>query len=86
MPVNETILETLSIENLKTIAEAGAFHFALSMGNATAHQQQLNQIATATVGAIVKRLVELDVNEAAGIVPVVQELVKGAGTTPPVTV
>lgn len=85
MPVNDTILETLSIENLKTIAEASAFHFALSMGNAQSHQQQLNQVATASVGAIVKRLCEMDVNEAAGMVPLVQELTKGAQTTPPTT-
>lgn len=85
MPANETVVDTISIGNLKTIAEAGAFHMGLALGNAVSHQQQMNQVATAAVGAIVKRLVEIDVNEAAGLVPLVQQLVKGAQTTPPPT-
>lgn len=85
MAANETIVETLSIGNLKTIAEAGSFSMGIAFQNAVSHQQAMNQVMVASVGAITKRLVEVDVNEAAGLVPLVQQLTKGAQTTPPVT-
>ena len=85
MPVNETTVDTINIANLKTIAEAGAHSMGMAMQNAVSHQQSMNAIGVAGVGAIVKRLVELDVNEAAGIAPLLQQLAKVAQTTPPPT-
>jgi hypothetical protein len=85
VPVNETTVDTINIANLKTIAEAGAHSMGLAMQNAVSHQQAMNQVSLAGVGAMVKRLVEVDVNEAAGIAPLLQQLAKVAQTTPPPT-
>jgi hypothetical protein len=85
VPADPTTVETLNIANLKTIAEAGAFSYALAMQNSVANQQAMNQIQQAGVAAMVKRLVEVDVNEAAGIAPLLQQLAKVAQTTPPPT-
>lgn len=83
MPVNETTLDTVMIANLKTIAEAGSHSFALAMQNQVSHQQAMNQVGLAGSGAITKRLVEIDVAEAAALAPLVGELAKIAQTTPP---
>jgi hypothetical protein len=83
MPADPTTVETLNIGNLKTIAEAGSFAMGLAMQNAVANQQAMFQVQQAGVAAMVKRLVEVDVNEAAGIAPLLQQLAKVAQTTPP---
>ena len=67
MPANETIVDTLSISNLKTIAEAGAHSVALAFENAVSHQQAMNQIQLAAVGAIVKGMTEIDPAQAVSI-------------------
>jgi hypothetical protein len=85
MPANETTVDTINIANLKTVAEAGSHSIALSFQNSVANQQSMNQITVAGGGQIMKRLVELDVEEAAAAAPLLQELVKIAQTTPPVT-
>lgn len=85
MAANETTVDTINIANLKTIAEAGAHSMGLAMQNAVSHQQSMNAVGVAGVGAMVKRLVEVDVNEAAGIAPLLQQLAKVAQTTPPQT-
>ena len=85
MPVDETTVQTLNIGYLKTIAEAGSHSMGLAMQNSVSHQQAMNQVSVAAVGAMVKRLVEVDVNEAAGIAPLLQQLAKIAQTTPPPT-
>lgn len=85
MPVNEPILDTLAISSLTTIPSASSHAFGLSFANQTSHQGAMNTLSAACVGSTVKRLVDLDVNEAAGIVPIVQQLMKGAQGTPPPT-
>ena len=85
MPVNETTIDTISIANLKTVGEAGSHSFALAQQNSVSNQQALNQVLAAGCGGITKRLVEVDVAEAAGMAPILAELAKIAQTTPPVT-
>lgn len=85
MPVNETTLETISIANLKTVGEAGSHSFALAQQNAVSNQQAMNQVLAAGCGQMTKRLVEVDVAEAAGLAPILAELAKIANTTPPPT-
>jgi hypothetical protein len=83
MPVDETTRDTISVENLNTIASISSHSFAQSMQNSVSHAQAANAMGNACVGAIVKRLVELDVAEAAGLSPLVEILGKIANTTPP---
>lgn len=64
MPLAPEIVESVADANLKNVAEAPAFYSALAMGNATAHQQAMQQIQLAAVGAIVKGLTEVDPTEA----------------------
>ena len=75
MPVNPNTLDTVNLLSLN-IPMMSSHSFALAMSNATAHAQAMGLLSTACTGAIVKRLVELDVNEAAGMVPLVQQLMK----------
>lgn len=67
MPVNETIVDTISIDNVKTIAEMGAQAAGLSMQNAVAHQQAMQQLQIAAVGSIVKNITEMDPAQAVSI-------------------
>ena len=60
-------VESVANANLKNVAEAPAFYSALAMGNATAHQQSMQQVQLAATGAIVKKLTEIDVAEAVSI-------------------
>lgn len=85
MPADPTTVDTINIGNLKTIAEAGSHSMGLAMQNAVSHQQAMNAVGVAGVGAMVKRLVEVDVNEAASIAPLLQQMAKVAQTTPPPT-
>ena len=85
MPINETILDTIAITALTTIPAASSHAFGLSFANQSSHQGAMNTLSVACTGSIVKRLVEMDVAEAAAIVPLVQELTKGAQSTPPPT-
>jgi len=67
MPANETIVDTLSIDNMKTIGEMGAHSIGLAMQNAVSHQQAMNQLSLAAVGSIVKNMSELDPAQAVSI-------------------
>lgn len=63
----EKIVESVSVGNLKTIADASAHSMALAMQNAVAHQQAMQQIQLSVVGNITKRLTEVDPAEARSI-------------------
>jgi hypothetical protein len=67
MPINEEIVSSVAIGNVKTIAEAGAHSIALAMENAVAHQNRMNVIAESAVGNIVKNLTEVDPAQAVAI-------------------
>ena len=81
----DDIREAVAVNNVKTIGEAAAFHTAMSMGNAVAHQQAMNQISQAAVGKIVEAIIETRPSEGGVDVATLQQLMKGAQTTPPVT-
>lgn len=78
-------LDTINNTNLKTIAEAGSFAQAQSMQNMVAHTNRMSILAEAATGRLVELLATTDVSEAAALVPLVQQLTKGAQSTPPVT-
>lgn len=85
MPVNETVVDALTIGNVKTIAESGSAAIALATQNAVGHQARLNLLGESALAASIKRLVETDPSEAAALAVIGQQASKTAGNTPPVT-
>lgn len=114
MPVNETIVDTISIENLKSVAGQGAIlanlatanavsNQQIAQQNATSHQQAMNALLLATVGALTNMMTSNDPTQAMSDVKIlqssldqkiaelgasiasIQQLVKGAQSTPPET-
>lgn len=64
MPVNEQVVDSLTIENLKNVAGAGAFYAGLAMRDAVDHSRRINAISEAALGAVIKGLIEIDPAEA----------------------
>ena len=81
----EKIVEAVAVADLKAVAEQPAILANLALGNAVSNQQAMNQIMQATVGKIVEAIVMTSPSEAGGAVAALQQLLKGAQTTPPVT-
>ena len=67
MAANETIVDTLSIENLKTVGGMASHSTGLAMENAVAHQQAMFQIRELAIGRIAKLMTEIDPAEAISI-------------------
>lgn len=67
MPVNETVVDAVAINNVKTLGEAASHSMALAMENAVSHQNRMNIIAESAVGNIVKNLTEVDPAQAVAI-------------------
>jgi len=91
MALDQGVLDSVVNANFKTLAEQVA-------SNAAAHQQRLQLIAESSVGQILNRMNSLDPAEAASIstvnqkiaelgsqVAALQQMLKGAQTTPPET-
>jgi len=85
MPVPQEIIETLAVENLKAVGGFIAAQSNLAFANSVSNQQTVNGIMAAALGKIVKELTETDISEAAGLSTILQQAVKSAGNTPPVT-
>ena len=67
MPLNDTVVDAVAGSNFKNLGEAPAFYSALAMGNAVAHQQQMQTIQAAAVGSVIKSLTEVDPAEAVSL-------------------
>ena len=65
--LNETIVDAVATNNVKTIGESASHSMGLAFANAVAHQNRMNVIAEAAVGNIVKNLTEMDPGQAASI-------------------
>ena len=77
--------EAVSFENVKTTGGLAAFYAGLQMQqslDAAAGWRSLNQ---AIVTKAAELIMEKQVEEAGGLVAALQQLMKGAQTTPPVT-
>lgn len=81
----DDIRESLAVANLKTVAEAPAILSNLAVANALAHQQAMYQIAQASVGKIVESIIAVSPSEGGADIAALQQLLKGAQTTPPTT-
>lgn len=77
--------ESVAGTNLKSLGDAPAFYQNLAYSNAVQHQQAMNQISLAAVGKIVESIIETRPSEGGVDVAALQQLIKGAQTTPPVT-
>lgn len=82
MPIDQGALDAVATGNVKTVAEATSFYAGLAFANAISHQQAMNQILVGAVGQVLKRLTEVDVEEA---ISVMKEL-QGSGMAVPLTV
>lgn len=65
MAADQGLIDSVSNANIKTVAEAPAFYMAQSMGDSVAHQRRVNALTETALGAMIKRLVEVDVQESA---------------------
>lgn len=65
MAADQGIIDSVSNANTKTFGDGPAFYAQLAMGDAVAHQRRINAISETLLGAMGKRLVEVDVQEAA---------------------
>jgi len=81
----DDIREALAVTNLKTVAEAPAVLQNLAVANAISHQQAMNAIAAAATGKIVESIIAVSPAEGGVDVATLQQLMKGAQTTPPLT-
>ena len=63
----DSTVETLNTVNLKTVGEAAAHSIALAYENATAHQNAMNLLREASIGAITKNMTEVDPTQAMSI-------------------
>lgn len=88
--------ESVAATNLKSLADAPAFFQNLAYANAVKAQQALdsilmtqmqamNQISNAATGKIIESIIETRPSEGGFDVAALQQLMKGAQTTPPVT-
>lgn len=77
--------EAVAGTNVKTVGEGPAFFQNMGYQNAVAHQQAMSQIQLATVGKVVELIVNTSPTEGGVDVAALQQLLKGAQTTPPVT-
>ncbi len=77
--------ESVAATNLKVLGDGPAFYTNIAMGNAVAHQQAMQQIQAATIGKVVEAIINVSPSEGGADVAALQQLMKGAQTTPPVT-
>ena len=77
--------ESVAATNLKSLGDGPAFYHNIAMSNAIAHQQGLNQIQTAIVGKVAEAIIGTSPSEGGADVAALQQLIKGAQTTPPQT-
>lgn len=64
MAADQGLIDSVSNANNKTFGDGPAFYAQLAMGDAVAHQRRVNAISETLLGAMGKRLVEVDVQEA----------------------
>lgn len=77
--------ESVAASNLKVTGDGPAFYQNLAYANAVSHQQNMNQISAAIVGKVAEAIITVSPSEGGVDVAALQQLMKGAQTTPPVT-
>ena len=77
--------ESVAATNLKVLGDGPAFYSNLAMANAVSHQQGMQQIQAAIIGKVAEAIIGVSPSEGGADVAALQQLMKGAQTTPPVT-
>lgn len=81
----DDIRESVAATNLKALGDGPALYQNLAYANAVAHQQAMNQISQAATGKIVESIISTSPAEGGSAIAALQQLMKGASLTPPVT-
>jgi hypothetical protein len=79
------IRESVAIANVKTLADGPAFFTNLAMANAVQAQQQLSALGLTILAKATDIIAEKQIEEGGVLVAALQQMIKGAQTTPPVT-
>lgn len=77
--------ESVAATNLKVLGDGPAFYSNLAMSNAVSHQQGMQQIQAAIIGKVAEAIIAVSPSEGGADVAALQQLMKGAQTTPPET-
>jgi len=77
--------EAVAFTDVKAVGEGPAFYSNLNMSNAVAHQQAMQQLQLAITGKVAEAIIGVSPSEGGADVAALQQLMKGAQTTPPVT-
>ena len=77
--------ESAAATNVKVLSDSPAFYSNLAMGNAVAHQQAMQQLQAAIIGKVAEAIINVSPSEGGTDVAALQQLMKGAQSTPPVT-
>lgn len=64
MAADQGVIDSVSNVNTKNLGDAAAFAMGLAFADQVAHQRAMNSIREASVGAVVKSLVQVDPIEA----------------------
>jgi len=79
------VVGSVTAANTKSLGDGPAFYHSLAMGNAVAHQNRVNAITEAAMGKVIEAIIGVSPSEGGADVAALQQLMKGAQTTPPVT-
>ena len=77
--------ESVAATNLKVLGDTPAFYSGMAMANAIAHQQSMQQIQLAVTGKVAEMIIAVSPSEGGTDVAALQQLMKGANLTPPLT-
>lgn len=77
--------EAVAFTNVKTVGEGPSFYSNMVMANAVSHQQGMQQLQAAIIGKVAEAIIGVSPSEGGADVAALQQLLKGAQTTPPVT-
>jgi alkylation response protein AidB-like acyl-CoA dehydrogenase len=77
--------EAVAATNVKVVGEGPSFYANLAMANAVANQQAMQQLQLAITGKVAEAIIAMSPSEGGADVAALQQLMKGAQTTPPVT-
>lgn len=75
--------ESVAATNLKVLGDGPAFYTNMSMAEAVAHQQAMNQIRVAIVGKVSEAIINVSPSEGGADVAALGQLMKGLELTPP---
>ena len=77
--------ESVAATNMKTLGDGPSFYQNMAYANAVAHQQAMQQLQAAIIGKVAEAIITTSPSEGGSDVAALQQLLKGAQTTPPQT-